>query len=193
VGARVTDNHNGTWHYEYAVHNLNADRAGGSFAVPMRTGATITNIGFHGVFSHSGEPYPNRANNPDNWQGAAGPTGVTWNCPEPFTGNGDSGNAIRWGTLYNFRFDANVAPTTAAASVGLYKPGSPSMLSAAGIPVPGLPCPSDFNRDGAIDFFDYLDFVQAFSTAAAAADFNSDGIVDFFDYLDFVDAFSAGC
>ena len=54
-------------------------------------------------------------------------------------------------------------------------------------------CPSDFNRDDAIDFFDYLDFVDAFSVGDLNADFNNDYELDFFDYLDFVDAFSSGC
>ncbi len=54
-------------------------------------------------------------------------------------------------------------------------------------------CLSDFNRDGITDFFDYLDFVDAFSAEAPAADFNFDAAIDFFDYLDFVDSFSAGC
>jgi hypothetical protein len=54
-------------------------------------------------------------------------------------------------------------------------------------------CAANFNCDGAVDFFDYLDFVDAFAAFEAASDFNADGVVDFFDYLDFVDAFSAGC
>ncbi len=54
-------------------------------------------------------------------------------------------------------------------------------------------CIADFNCDALLDFFDYLDFVAAFSNASANADFNADGVVDFFDYLDFVQAFSAGC
>ncbi len=54
-------------------------------------------------------------------------------------------------------------------------------------------CPSDFNTDEVTDFFDYLDFVDAFSAGSLEADFNADGTLDFFDYLDFVDAFSAGC
>jgi V8-like Glu-specific endopeptidase len=54
-------------------------------------------------------------------------------------------------------------------------------------------CPADFNRDGTLDFFDYLDFVSAFDSNATTADFNRDGTVDFFDYLDFVAAFDAGC
>ncbi len=54
-------------------------------------------------------------------------------------------------------------------------------------------CPADFNGDTVVDFFDYLDFVDAFSADDPAADFNGDTVIDFFDYLDFVDAFSTGC
>ncbi len=54
-------------------------------------------------------------------------------------------------------------------------------------------CAADFNWDGSADFFDYLDFVDAFSANLRSSDFNGDSIVDFFDYLDFVDAFSLGC
>ncbi len=54
-------------------------------------------------------------------------------------------------------------------------------------------CAADFNHDSIIDFFDYLDFVDAFSSSAASSDYNGDEVIDFFDYLDFVDVFSAGC
>lgn len=51
---------------------------------------------------------------------------------------------------------------------------------------------ADFNCDGSLDLFDYLDFVSAFANNEPGADFNRDGIIDFFDYLDFVQAFSSG-
>ncbi|MDX2148567.1 MAG: PQQ-dependent sugar dehydrogenase [Planctomycetota bacterium] len=54
-------------------------------------------------------------------------------------------------------------------------------------------CPADFNRDRQLDFFDYLDFAEAFATEEDSADFNNSGQVDFFDYLDYAQAFSAGC
>ncbi len=54
-------------------------------------------------------------------------------------------------------------------------------------------CVADFNCDGSADFFDYLDFVDAFAENSPAADFNLDSVIDFFDYLDYVDAFSVGC
>jgi hypothetical protein len=59
--------------------------------------------------------------------------------------------------------------------------------------MPAPPCEADFNGDTQVDFFDYLDFAQAFSNEEPSADFNHDGQVDFFDYLDFALAFDAGC
>ncbi len=54
-------------------------------------------------------------------------------------------------------------------------------------------CEADYNGDMVVDFFDYLDFVDAFGAGSLLADFNHDGVVDFFDYLDLVDAFARGC
>ena len=54
-------------------------------------------------------------------------------------------------------------------------------------------CFADFNNDGVVDSFDYLDFLLPFSVGYGTADINTDGVVDFFDYLDFVAAMSAGC
>ncbi len=54
-------------------------------------------------------------------------------------------------------------------------------------------CGADFNEDGPVDFFDYLDFVAAFASNDPGADYNADSVIDFFDYLDFVAAFSSDC
>ncbi len=58
-------------------------------------------------------------------------------------------------------------------------------------------CPADFNGDGAVDFFDYDDFVNCFEGVTCppgkTADFNGDTAVDFFDYDDFVVAFETPC
>src|SRR5207248_4016980 len=49
-------------------------------------------------------------------------------------------NAIRWGTMYNFRFDANSPPQADNATVGFFKTGSPITVA---IQVPsGLGTPS---------------------------------------------------
>ena len=38
-------------------------------------------------------------------------------------------NALRWGTLYSFRFDANKAPGAASVVIDLFKPGLPTTAS----------------------------------------------------------------
>jgi hypothetical protein len=187
VGSKVTSNGDGTWHYEYAVYNHNADRCGGSFSVPIAAGVAITNVGFHGVFAHSGEPFPNSAANLDNWSGTVMNGSLVWTCPEAYAPpNGDNGNALRWGTMYNFRFDANVPPsaTGGAATIGLYKPATaanPAVSISGAAQVPGSLCGSaDFNHDGNVGTD--ADIAAFFSCIAGnccptcgSSDFNGDG------------------
>jgi len=135
VGSRATDNGNGTWHYEYAVYNMNSDRAAGQFAIPVGAGVSVTNIGFKDVNSHSGEPYSTT-----DWSSTNSGGAVTWST-QTFAQNANA-NALRWGTLYNFRFDANVAPQSGNVTLTYFKPGTPTasavaaeVPSAAGSPV----------------------------------------------------------
>ena len=39
-------------------------------------------------------------------------------------------NALRWGTMYNYRFDSNKPPQSGYAIIGFYKSGSPIAVSA---------------------------------------------------------------
>jgi hypothetical protein len=99
----------------------------------------------------------------------------------------------------------NDGGTFSPFSNGLIGQGGPGVLitggsirklyygTSSGAFVTPIRCPSDFNADNVVDFFDYLDFVQAFSGNAAESDFNADGVIDFFDYLDFVAAFNTPC
>ena len=82
-----------------------------------------------------------------------------------------------------------------AADVGQYKVqiGNAFGVVTSTYATVAIGCAADFNADNGIDFFDYLDFVDAFSLRRPNADFNGDDSIDLFDYLDFVDAFSTGC
>ncbi|MDX2145948.1 MAG: GC-type dockerin domain-anchored protein [Planctomycetota bacterium] len=70
------------------------------------------------------------------------------------------------------------------------QPFPPILISNIAVP---NPCPADFNGDGQVDFFDYLDYSLAYSQEDPSADLNGDGQVDFFDFLDFAVAFDEGC
>jgi len=54
-------------------------------------------------------------------------------------------------------------------------------------------CPADFDGDGELTVFDFLDFQSAFDAGEAAADFDGDGELTLFDFLAFSTAFDAGC
>jgi hypothetical protein len=122
----------GQWHHEYAVFNINSDRAGGSFTVTLPAGTTATTAAdhFRDVHYHSGEPQSGTDWTLANAAGSA----ISWTCAQP---NNNAANALRWGTTYNFRFDANRA-WLGDVSIGLFKPGSPSAVAAQLCREPGL-------------------------------------------------------
>ncbi|MDX2148011.1 MAG: hypothetical protein SFZ23_10860 [Planctomycetota bacterium] len=187
VASKVVDNGNGTWTYNYGVFNLNSHRNGASFGMNF-SNVNVTNPGFRDVFYHSGDPY-----NGIDWAFNTS-NGASWACTETATQNPNA-NALRWGTMYTFWFTANTPPTTGAATIGLFAAGSPSNLTVqTQIPTSGqADCPADFNGDGQVDFFDYLDFAAAYGDNDPTADFNGDQQIDFFDYLDFVVAYDTPC
>jgi hypothetical protein len=171
LGYRATNNGNGTWHYEYAVQNLNSDRCGGSFSVPIPNGVTVTNVGFKSPAYINGENISNAA-----WTSSISGGMITWTCEPNTTANA---NALRWSSLYNFRFDANVPPTASVVDVtiGLWKAptaGSPATSATLGALVPSAPAiPGDLDGNGTVNGADLTILLNAWGTAAG--DLNGDG------------------
>ncbi|MEE9393870.1 MAG: hypothetical protein V3W41_15320 [Planctomycetota bacterium] len=127
VAYKSTDNGNGTHDVEFAVHNLNSHRSGQAFTVDVPAGATITNIGFHDVSYHSGEPFANT-----DWSSSASGNQVNWST-ETFNTNSDA-NALRWGTTYNFRFTTDMqldANGSVLTTIDLFRSGSPTSVAAS--------------------------------------------------------------
>ena len=161
VAAQATSLGGGQWHYEYAVQNINSDRSMGSFAVPIAGGTTVSNIGFHDVDYHSGEPF-----SPTDWPGGVVGNNVEWATEDH--GVNANANALRWGTLYNFRFDADAPPQGAQVTLGLFKPGTPDSVVALTIgPATGL---IDCNENGIADDQDIAD--------GTSQDCNENGVPD---------------
>lgn len=122
VASKVIEVTPGVYQYEYAIYNQTSHSAIGGFEVPLG-GITPTDVDFHAVTSHSGEPvyapFGTTAYNNTPWTESVTPgVDVSWSTNP----NGSStANPIRWGTQYNFRFTTNVPPVTADATVSMWR------------------------------------------------------------------------
>ena len=196
VSSKATDLGGGTWHYEFAVYNMNSDRSVGAFTVPIPAGAVITNVGFHDVDYHSGDGPGNVNFVGTDWAAVVGASDVTWST-QTFAQN-QSANALRWATMYNFRFDANVGPVAGGGDVtlGLFKPGTPTSVVALA-QIPGAAavctCSGDVNSDGHANGLDLPVFTQMYMGAVASNNCANlaaptSGTLDSADLTAFIDA-----
>lgn len=182
VGYKVTDNGDGTWSYEYAVHNFNSDRSGQAFSLPVHQGVNVTDIGFHAVEWHSGAPYSTLP-----WDATHEDGVLTWQS-QTYAQNANA-NALRWGTLYNFRFVADAPPTDVDAQITLFKPGgfgTPLAAFVDGVAPQDPPSTlGDLNGDGYVNVSDLLILLGAWGECGKTcpADLNDDGWVDVSDLL----------
>ena len=174
LGHHVTDNGNGTWRYEYAVQNLNSNRSGRSFSIPVPAGVTVTGIGFKDINYHSGDAY-----DPTDWTMSSSGGAITWTGGTYATSV--NGNALRFSTTYNFYFTASGAPTKGAATLGLFKPGlagAPNSVTIA-TAVPSAPAgnPADLNNDGTVNATDLATLLGNWA-GTGLGDINGDGMID---------------
>ena len=118
LAENVTDLGSNMWHYEFALFNLNCDDSIGGFSIPVGT-ATVTNIEFHDVAYHDGDGPGDVDFDGTDWPSAVNSGVLTWNTT-PFATN-PSANALRWGTMYNFRFDADQPPQAVSMALTTFK------------------------------------------------------------------------
>ncbi|MCB1032803.1 MAG: hypothetical protein KDD47_03095 [Acidobacteria bacterium] len=115
---KVTSLGGGMFHYEYALHNLNSDRSARSFTAQFPGATNFSNVGFRDVDHHSGEPYDTT-----DWAVSmdTGAGTLSWSTDD-FATN-PTANALRWGTMFSFWFDADRGPADLENSFGIYKAG----------------------------------------------------------------------
>jgi hypothetical protein len=204
--SKVFDLGNGTWRYEYAVFNVDLDRQIGSFGVPIPTGVNVSNVGWSGVFSHD-EPLNKRtevggkAVDNQAWAGVVGANDVTWST-DAYSPTGTASNPLRWGTMYNFWFDASTGPTDGLVSLGIFMPGAPTSIAGlTNVPsaVPPPPhCQGDADGDDDRDFQDVTSILANWGAGTRPGegdpgDSNADGVVDFADITTTLATFGQPC
>ncbi|MEZ5980319.1 MAG: hypothetical protein R3F34_19200 [Planctomycetota bacterium] len=104
VAVKVTGPNQGKWHYEYALHNRDNSRAISEFRVPICPSAAISGLGFRDI--------DDDANN--QWTSSVLGGEVVFST---------DANALEWNTIYNFWFDADVAPEAGTANLGEFRLG----------------------------------------------------------------------
>ncbi len=126
VGSKATDLGNGQWRYDYAVQNMNSDRAVSSLILPTIVGS-VSNMYYKDVDHHSGSIWAN-----DDWTMSSAGNIPSWTCPETYAQN-QNASALRWGfmTTFSFESDAPPASSMAPAELGLFVPDPGGASSAA--------------------------------------------------------------
>lgn len=143
----ATDLGDGQWHYEYAIYNENLDRAILSFWVPVASSINVSNVGFHAPKNHAPEPHSQSYSNTP-WLSTRLGNGVFWTTRA--LAQDPNANAIHWGTMYNFRFDANAPPQSVLSRVSFFKTGAAIAVQTIG---PRLNA-NDCNGNGVSDACD---------------------------------------
>ena len=134
IAYKVTGPVAGVYHYEYAIYNENLDRGIQSFSIPLGCAITLSNLGFHAPLNHPGFSNDGTlgglgfSNAP--WTSSQTTDAVSWSSETIILNQ--NANAIRWGTLYNFRFDSNKAPIATNATIGFFKTGTPVTVGILG-------------------------------------------------------------
>jgi hypothetical protein len=121
------------------------------------------------------------------------PNSITW-ATQTFAQNVNA-NALRWATLYNFRFDADAPPNcNGNVAVGLFRTPTRSFSVSIVAPRAGIGCyrSGDIDKDCDVDGDDFAAFMTAFgmcqgdSAYDVEADMNADGCIDLVDYQDWL-------
>jgi len=132
VAVKVTPLGGGQYHYEYAVHNVDNSRAGATFEVPIDAAATATNF----TFGDLDEDVNN------DWTAARVNNRIVFSAPV-------GQNALEWNTIYNFGFDADIAPGTSFADILQARPGAGANEVQVQTQVPGGSTIATFGTFGA--------------------------------------------
>ena len=200
VGVLVSPMQNGWYQYEYAIQNVNAHRSVQQVSIPIPLGGKVLNPNFRSLPYHSGEVYDNYS-----WDISIEDEQITWATElmmdNPFA------NALRWSSIYNFRFISNVPPQDGNMQLIPFS-GDISKTEQVASRTPNLnidpctlassPCPGDVSGDGVVNITDVLKIFDWWGdcgdgTYAPPADANGDCCVNVSDLLTVIESWNEDC
>jgi hypothetical protein len=117
VAVQTTNLGGGNWHYEIAVYNHDLDRQVREFVVPKMPGATVSNVGFRDVDKDGSNQWTMQVTNDR----------IKWSTG---TFGSQGANPLKYSNTFNFWFDCNQAPVDGKVTLGLFKPGTGTQLTA---------------------------------------------------------------
>lgn len=112
VAVLTTNLGGGMWHYEFAVYNHDLDRQVDEFAIPVPVGTVVQNVGFRDIDQDGSNQWAS------NFSGGE----IRWTT---------NNNPLKYSSVFNFRFDADVPPMASMASMSPFKSGGALPLAAA--------------------------------------------------------------
>jgi hypothetical protein len=126
VGVNVTGPVGGLYHYEYAVHNIDNNRGGAALHIPVCSSAVISNLGFRDIDSNA----------LNDWTGARVGNEVVFSA--------SASNPLNWNQIFNFWFDATVAPAAGQVQVDEARVGTGALSVLVNARIPsGMPQVTD--------------------------------------------------
>jgi len=123
LAVKTEDLGGGVYRYTYALMNHDFDRQVTAFEVPLSPDGTVQTAGFTAVGGWEGS----------EWMAAVTPEGtLRWEASDP-------NDALDWGTLFSFLFEADMAPVDSQAQLTALEAGEPAFFvvqTIAGAKVP---------------------------------------------------------
>ncbi|HEU4418889.1 MAG TPA: hypothetical protein VFT55_08110, partial [Planctomycetota bacterium] len=122
VAVKVTGPAAGMYHYEYAIHNLDNNRGGASFRVPLAPGAQVQNGGFRDLDT---DPL-------NDWTFSQTASEIAFTA--------SANNPLDWNTIYNCWFDCSIPPGAGSMSIDQARTGAGALTVTVPSEVPsGMP------------------------------------------------------
>ncbi len=116
----------GTFHYEYAVHNVDSSRGIASFRIPIEPTGVASSIGFRDIDSDA----------LNNWVGTRVGNEIVFTAP--------ANNPQNWNTVFNCWFDCTIAPSQGLFRCDAARIGAGALQTSVMADVPsGIPTASN--------------------------------------------------